>query len=218
MALQKVSYVSKETVIGAENLNNIQDAIIELEKNQETGAVGIQSIAQTTTSAADGGTNVVTITLTDGTKKTFSVKNGTKGSPGEGGTDGVGVCSIEQTVVSTEDGGANTIVVTLTDGTQASFVVRNGTKGNAGEMTDEQMAEILADYLGRNPIGEYTLPVATSTRLGGVMPVTKLSVMTTPVGVDSSGRLYVDTYEKSDIDAALGNYITDIAALVGGDA
>lgn len=50
--------------------------------------VGVASVEQTTTSTADGGTNVVTVTLTNGVKSTFSVKNGTKGSPGEAGSDG----------------------------------------------------------------------------------------------------------------------------------
>ena len=44
--------------------------------------VGIQSVTQTTTSSADGGANIVTVTLTNGKKSTFTVKNGTKGSPG----------------------------------------------------------------------------------------------------------------------------------------
>lgn len=53
----------------------------------DTG-VGVQSVAQTTTSNADGGSNVVTVTLTDGTKSTFTVKNGSKGSQGEKGDTG----------------------------------------------------------------------------------------------------------------------------------
>lgn len=50
--------------------------------------VGIQSVVQTTTSAEDGGTNVVTVTKTDGSSSTFTVKNGSKGSDGAPGTDG----------------------------------------------------------------------------------------------------------------------------------
>lgn len=46
---------------------------------------GIKSVTQTTTSSTDGGTNVITVTLTDGTTSTFSVKNGSKGSTGESG-------------------------------------------------------------------------------------------------------------------------------------
>lgn len=50
--------------------------------------VGIQSVEQTTTSTADGGTNVITVTKTDGSSSTFSVKNGSKGSQGEKGESG----------------------------------------------------------------------------------------------------------------------------------
>ena len=50
--------------------------------------VGIASIEQTTLSSDDGGNNEFTITLTNGEKATFSVKNGSKGSDGEDGLDG----------------------------------------------------------------------------------------------------------------------------------
>ena len=50
--------------------------------------VGIQSVQQTTTSNADGGENIVTVTLTNGTKSTFKFKNGSKGSTGATGAAG----------------------------------------------------------------------------------------------------------------------------------
>ena len=50
--------------------------------------VGIQSVEQTTTSSSDGGSNVITVTKTDGSKSTFTVKNGSKGSQGEKGDTG----------------------------------------------------------------------------------------------------------------------------------
>ena len=55
------------------------------------GVVGIKSVEQTTTSTVDGGINVITVTKTDGTSSTFTVKNGSKGStgaPGAAGEDG----------------------------------------------------------------------------------------------------------------------------------
>lgn len=51
--------------------------------------VGVSTVKQTTTSSADGGTNVVTVTLSNGTSSTFSVKNGSKGSKGDTGAQGV---------------------------------------------------------------------------------------------------------------------------------
>lgn len=50
--------------------------------------VGIASIEQTTTSTADDGNNVITITLTNGQTATFTVQNGSKGSIGPAGKDG----------------------------------------------------------------------------------------------------------------------------------
>ena len=50
--------------------------------------VGIASVVQTTTSTEDGGTNVITVTKTDNTTSTFSVKNGSKGSTGATGPQG----------------------------------------------------------------------------------------------------------------------------------
>lgn len=58
--------------------------------------VSISSVTQTTTSSADSGSNVVTVTLSDGTKSTFTVKNGSKGSTGAKGDTGsiaTGICS-----------------------------------------------------------------------------------------------------------------------------
>ena len=59
-------------------------------KDGSNGAdgVGIKSVTQTTTSTADDGNNVITVTLTNGTKSTFKVQNGSKGSAGENGKDG----------------------------------------------------------------------------------------------------------------------------------
>ena len=49
---------------------------------QGASGVGIQKVEQTTISNEDGGTNVITVTKTDGSSSTFSVKNGNKGSDG----------------------------------------------------------------------------------------------------------------------------------------
>ena len=53
-----------------------------------TDGVGIKSVAQTTTSSADGGSNIITVTKTDNTTSTFTVKNGSKGSKGDKGDTG----------------------------------------------------------------------------------------------------------------------------------
>lgn len=50
--------------------------------------MGIQSVVQTTEATEDGGSNVITVTKTDGTTSTFAVRNGSKGSTGPAGADG----------------------------------------------------------------------------------------------------------------------------------
>lgn len=121
-------------------------------KDGEDG-VGIESVIQTTTSSADGGENVITVTKTDGSTSTFKVKNGSKGSDGAAGytpvkgvdyfdgqdgaagadgNDGVGIQSVEQTTTSTADGGENVITVKKTDGSTSTFSVKNGSKGSDG--------------------------------------------------------------------------------------
>ena len=47
--------------------------------------VGISSVRQTTTSIADDGNNIITVTLSNGTTSTFTVQNGSKGSDGAKG-------------------------------------------------------------------------------------------------------------------------------------
>ena len=119
--------------------------------------IGIKSVEQTVTSTADGGTNEITVTLTNGAKTKFYIKNGSKGSPGTSGGGGggtgadcVGIASVEQTTTSTADGGANVITVTLTDGTVSEFYVRNGSRGSPGGkgdnyvLTDADKDEIAA--------------------------------------------------------------------------
>lgn len=64
--------------------------------------VGIASVEQTTISSEDGGRNVITITLTNGTKSTFEIKNGSKGSDGSGG--GIGATDTDETLEITQDG------------------------------------------------------------------------------------------------------------------
>lgn len=58
-----------------------------------TGAAGadgvsVSKVEQTATSSDDGGSNVITVTLSNGNTSTFTVKNGTKGSTGATGAQG----------------------------------------------------------------------------------------------------------------------------------
>ena len=63
-------------------------AILPVESINGADGIGIQSVEQTATSTEDGGTNVITVTKTDGTSSTFTVRNGSKGSTGATGATG----------------------------------------------------------------------------------------------------------------------------------
>lgn len=88
-----------------------------------TAGVGIKTVAQTTTSSADGGTNVITVTKTDGTTSTFNVKNGSKGSTGATGAAGKG---IKSTAITYQVGTSGTTPPT---GTWNNSVVATTTAG-----------------------------------------------------------------------------------------
>ena len=96
--------------------------------------VGIASLEQTTTSSADGGTNVWTATLTDGTTSTFEVKNGSKGNNGNDGingadgADGVGITDITQS--------NSTLIISLSDGTTRTFIIPTSSGGSSGSGSD----------------------------------------------------------------------------------
>lgn len=124
---ERQTWVDLQTPLDAAHMNHIEEGIASI--------VGITSIKQTTTSTADGGNNVITATLDNGTTETFNIKNGSKGSAGgkgDTGAAGVGIKSVVQTTTSSADGGNNVITVTKTDGTTSTFAVKNGSKGSAG--------------------------------------------------------------------------------------
>lgn len=148
---ENIKTINGESILGKGNIT-IAGGSGEKGDKGDTG-VGVQSVAQTTTSNADGGSNVVTVILTDGTTSTFTVKNGSKGSQGiqgeqgpkgdkgdkgdtgaagANGTNGVSVSSVKQTTTSTADGGTNVVTVTLSNGTTSTFNVKNGSKGSSG--------------------------------------------------------------------------------------
>lgn len=63
----------------------------------------------------------------------------------------VGISSVEQTITSNESGGTNVITVNLMDGSSYQFEVKNGQPGKP-EISDEQIAAEIAEYLQKNPI------------------------------------------------------------------
>ena len=92
--------------------------------------VGIQSVEQTTMSAADGGTNVFTVTKTDGTTSTFYVRNGRRGSTGPAGSDGQD--GVSPLVSVSEITGGHRVSIQDADGT-SNFDVMDGKDGADGQ-------------------------------------------------------------------------------------
>ena len=110
----------------------------------------IASGSQTEESVEDGGANVYTCEMSDGTTSAFTVRNGSRGSKGDkgeagekgskgdkgdagakgdkgdSGQDGVSVISVEQTAASDADGGINIVTVTLSNGETSEFRFKNG--------------------------------------------------------------------------------------------
>lgn len=101
----------------------------------DTGAdgVSVSSVNQTTTSTTDGGSNVITVTLSDGTTSTFTVKNGSKGSTGATGADGKSAYQYAQ------DGGYT--------GTETEFsekLAQEQLSGATNELTPTQVYEAVS--------------------------------------------------------------------------
>lgn len=88
-----VRSLSEEMLTDDELSNAVDNALAQAKESGEfdgakgDSGVGIRSVAQTTTSTEDGGTNIVTVTKTDGTTSTFEVRNGGKGTTPQKGVD-----------------------------------------------------------------------------------------------------------------------------------
>lgn len=126
-------------------------------------------------------------------------KDGSDGAPGATGPTGVGI-----TGVTFEETG------TTTNGD----VIPMPTTNDSGKYLSVNAS---GNYqLSTLPSNTYTLPVATSTTLGGVKPTTKLSSMTQSVGVDSSGRLWTEPADTSSSTSSLYKHIITMYADIDG--
>lgn len=124
---------------------------------------------------------------------------GSSGSDGDGedsetGTNTVGITSIEQTVTSKEDGGVNEVTVTMSDGTTSVFQIRNGSKGSVGRA------------------GISVVAIGYDAQIGKWYWEADDELFT---------RYYFEgpsVYTKDEIDTKFDTYVTEVAALLGGDA
>lgn len=88
-----VIYTAGYATIKQKSLDNKWIAVSSSGGSGSAGAdgkdgVSITSVEQITTSAADGGENVIQVTLSNGATSNFTVKNGSKGSTGAKGEKG----------------------------------------------------------------------------------------------------------------------------------
>ena len=104
-------------------------ATYDLGKVTGDDGVGITNIAKTGTS---GLVDTYTITLSNGSTKTFTVTNGAKGDTGSTGATGKGISSISKTGTS---GLVDTYTITYSDNTTSTFTVTNGANGSDASVT-----------------------------------------------------------------------------------
>ena len=107
--------VSKSIYNGEDFVRDYIDVLETWKQDLYAVGVKISSVEQTTTSNEDGGTNIVSMTMTDGTTNTFQFKNGSKGDPG---------------TPATHKWNGTTLEVTSASGTSSADL--KGAKGDAG--------------------------------------------------------------------------------------
>lgn len=113
-----------------------------------------QSIKGITKTSTSGLVDTYTITLTDGTERTFDVSNGK------------GIKSFEKTSTS---GLVDTYTITYNDGTASTFTVKNGEKGDTGSIENllDRTYPIGSIYMSVNSTEPSTLFGGTWERLNG---------------------------------------------------
>lgn len=200
--------------------------------------VGIESIVQTSESSASGGANVMTVTLTDGTKKTFTVYNGKDGKSGNDGKDGKDGQSPNLSIGTVNTGAAGSQVSATITGEypnlMLNLVIPRGFDGEDGQ--DGQSGKDGSD--GKDgqsinlSIGTVTTGAAgsqASASLTGTFPNVKLN-LTIPKGDTGDGaNITVDTAMSDDsanpvqnkvvkkyVDELIGDIGTALDAILGG--
>ena len=118
--------ISKSIYNGEEFIEDYIDVLEAWKQDLYSEGLKISSVEQTITSTEDGGVNVVTMTMTDGSTIKFQIQNG---SPGP---SGVSIKSIERTSGNGAPGSTDVYTVTLTDNSTSTFQIYNGSNGAPG--------------------------------------------------------------------------------------
>lgn len=168
---------------------NEQAWLDSLKGDKGDDGVGVKSVTQTTTSTADGGENVATVELTNGTTSQFKVKNGDKGSSGkDGAAAGFGIPTAS--AVSVPSGTAPSVKVTASGPDTAkvfafAFKIPKGAGGGSAEVMT------YPEYLGMTDKDENTLYAVTykdrCDLFLGEMRITKNITEILPTGIEISG-------------------------------
>ena len=126
---------------------NEQEWMDSLKGDKGDDGVGVKSVTQTTTSTADGGENVATVELTNGTTSQFKVRNGGKGSSGKDGA-AAGFGEPTASAVSVPSGTAPSVEVTASgpDTAKVFAFAFKIPKGKSGGGAAEAMT--YPEYLG----------------------------------------------------------------------
>ena len=182
----------------------------------------IKSGKQTTTSTADGGSNVYTFTDTKGATSTFTVKNGSKGSTGSQGPQGpIGTAAGFGTPTASVDANVGTPSVTITSSGPNTAKVFNftfknlkgatggigpqgpegprGPQGPQGEKGATGSVASLTNSGSGNVVTDVSLNTSTK-----VLTVTKNKTLAT---VATSGS-YTDLANKPTIPTVPTNFVT----------
>ena len=163
-----VTNVTESTEDGGENVVTFSDGTAVKIRNGSKGSAGkdgasgsdgedgvsITSVEQTTTSEADGGTNVITVTLSNGQKATFNIKNGSKGSAGAPGADGKDyvLTEADKTAIASQ--------------AAAQIDVSGKLDKSGGTMTGKLVAQNNADYADKQVRNAFVVAVGESLPAG----------------------------------------------------
>lgn len=235
-----VSKSGKVTTVSITDKNGTKTATINDGVDGKDGAagsngVGIKSVVQTTTSSVDGGSNVITVTKTDDTTSTFTVKNGREGSDGKDGytpikgvdyftdadkTELINAIKGSLTLGIASDG----LIYLFVDGAPVGTGIPQGQSGDVFGYVDENNTIVLNGNLAD---GTYTLKYEMSNgdivNIGNmVLDSTVYYTVTsnlTNCSISNSAKTVAQGSGYSAVISAIGGYeLKSVTVTMGGSA